>query len=397
MLITSKTHLPVVRNEVNMNIKKYTKQDGKIYYKFQAYLGTDETTGERIRVTRQGFTSKKSAQLEYARLKLKAEQGSVKEPQAITFLEVYNEWIEQYKNTVKASTLNSTLNIFRLHLLPAYGHMKIAKIKPTHCQKAINKWFTFYKKYRQLNAYAGMVFRYAITKGYVDKDPTKLITIPVIKEKPEEEKKNFYSKEELQQFFSFLEVDEGLKWLVFFRVLAFTGIRRGEALALSWCDIDYNNSTISVSKTLSLGLNNKPIIQTPKTKTSKRVIIVDNKTLTMLKKWRTEQNLLLGGFGYKTLKPNQLVFTTNNNQFIPLPQAGHIIDRVCKKHNFKRITTHGFRHTHCSLLFEAGATLKEVQDRLGHNNIQTTMNIYAHVTEKGKEKTAEKFARYVNF
>ena len=59
------------------------------------------------------------------------------------------------------------------------------------------------------------------------------------------------------------------------------------------------------------------------------------------------------------------------------------------------ISPHGLRHTHCSLLFEAGATLKEVQDRLGHSDIKTTMNIYAHVTEKKKEETALKFAEYL--
>ena len=73
------------------------------------------------------------------------------------------------------------------------------------------------------------------------------------------------------------------------------------------------------------------------------------------------------------------------------------LDRILKKNELKRITVHGLRHTHCSLLFEAGLPIQEVKERLGHPDIQTTMNIYAHVTEKAKEKTAEKFAAYVNF
>lgn len=60
------------------------------------------------------------------------------------------------------------------------------------------------------------------------------------------------------------------------------------------------------------------------------------------------------------------------------------------------MTTHGLRHTHCSLLFEAGATLKEVQDRLGHSDIKTTMNIYTHVTKKAQEQAIQKFSNYVN-
>ena len=70
---------------------------------------------------------------------------------------------------------------------------------------------------------------------------------------------------------------------------------------------------------------------------------------------------------------------------------------ICKNNNFKRIKLHGFRHVHCSLLFEAGLTIQEVQDRLGHGDIKTTMDIYAHVTEKQRDNVADKFANYINF
>lgn len=69
---------------------------------------------------------------------------------------------------------------------------------------------------------------------------------------------------------------------------------------------------------------------------------------------------------------------------------------IIKKHNLPAITTHGFRHTHCSLSFEAGAKIKEVQDRLGHSDIKTTMDIYAHVTPAAKEEAIQKFDAYVN-
>lgn len=71
------------------------------------------------------------------------------------------------------------------------------------------------------------------------------------------------------------------------------------------------------------------------------------------------------------------------------------LEHVLTKYNLPKITTHGFRHTHCSLLFEAGANLKEVQDRLGHSDVQT-MNIYAHVTKKAKEEAIQKFASYLD-
>ncbi|WP_218143544.1 tyrosine-type recombinase/integrase [Piscibacillus halophilus] len=63
--------------------------------------------------------------------------------------------------------------------------------------------------------------------------------------------------------------------------------------------------------------------------------------------------------------------------------------------NLKKINVHGFRHTHASLLFESGAEPHEVQDRLGHEDIQTNYNIYTHVTNKSREKTAEQFLNYM--
>lgn len=69
---------------------------------------------------------------------------------------------------------------------------------------------------------------------------------------------------------------------------------------------------------------------------------------------------------------------------------------IQEKYNLPKIRTHDLRHTHCSLLFEAGATLKEVQDRLGHSDIKTTMDIYTHVTEKAKSEAAKKFSNYMD-
>lgn len=68
---------------------------------------------------------------------------------------------------------------------------------------------------------------------------------------------------------------------------------------------------------------------------------------------------------------------------------------ILNKYKLSKITTHGLRHTHCSLLFEAGASLKEVQDRLGHSDVKTTMNIYAHFTKQAKEEAILKFTDYM--
>ena len=73
------------------------------------------------------------------------------------------------------------------------------------------------------------------------------------------------------------------------------------------------------------------------------------------------------------------------------------LETIIKPYDLKKITIHGFRHSHCSLLFEMGTPIQVVQERLGHTNIKTTMDIYTHVTEKQRDKIADNFAKYVNF
>ena len=115
------------------NIKKYTKKDGSTAYMFQAYLGTDPNTGNRIRVTRQGFRTKKEATIALSRLKLEVDEGCFIKANDDTFQAAYELWLEQYRNTVKESTLNKTIQLFGKHILPAFGSMKLDKISVSFC------------------------------------------------------------------------------------------------------------------------------------------------------------------------------------------------------------------------------------------------------------------------
>ena len=250
--------------------------------------------------------------------------------------------------------------------------------------------------------YTAAVLKFAIRMDLIKSNPMDKITVPRKMAKVDQDDElKYYNKEELQQFFSCCRDDatqsNNLLWITLFRLLAFSGMRKGEALALTWKDLDFTNETVSISKTVARGLGNRLLIQTPKTATSKRTIVLDGITLSMLSTWRKRQAMDFLKLGFNTMNEEQLIFPNTKNELMIPTKPVQKLDRMIKKSELKRITIHGFRHTHCSLLFEAGASIKEVQDRLGHADIQTTMNIYAHVTEKAKEKTAEKFAKYVNF
>ncbi|WP_162261576.1 site-specific integrase [Liquorilactobacillus mali] len=186
--------------------------------------------------------------------------------------------------------------------------------------------------------------------------------------------------------------------LLFFRLLAFTGLRKSEALSLQWKDIDYVNKSVKIYRTLFFDARkHKVIVQTPKTASSEREIELDAKTISLLKSWRIDQRERLLTNGINSMTNEQFLFTQmKSNQLLITNRANDWLKWVYKKYPQKKITVHGFRHTHASLLFEAGASIKEVQNRLGHSNSKTTLDIYTHVTKKVKRDTAEKFAKFMD-
>lgn len=380
-------------------IKKYTKKDGSTAYMFKKYLGIDPLTGKQKETTRRGFKTLKEAKIAYAKLDLEIAKNGIKTINNRSYQEVFEDWLELvYKLKVKESTYWNTRVVFDKHILPSFGNLNIKKITVTMCQKQANLWCEESPKryYRFIN-YAGMVFKYAESIGEITHNPMSKIIMPSSKkDEDEEEHLNFLERDELLKTLDILKKKYPFKRYVFFSLLAYTGLRKGEALALTWRDIDFQNKTLTVNKTVASGKSGSILIQKPKTKASNRTISLDNSTLSLLKEWQIEQNKNIKRMN---LIPNieQLVFSkdVDNSHLYPhTPQAWlETLYRNFKK--LTRITPHGFRHTHASLLFESGASMKQVQARLGHSNINMTMNVYTHVTKAGKEETADIFESYI--
>lgn len=369
------------------------------FFKVKGYLGVDPLTGKQVNINKGGFNTKKEANNYLRKAILDLENSKylvVKKEKKNTYQEAYEEWIEIYRNNVKESTLHKTMVVFRDHILPKFGKYKIDLISINSLQKQAYEWHSKYKNYKKMINYTFAVFNYAFRMGYISSNPKDKFIMPKKVQEQQDEDLKYYTREELITLFKYLEKDATNEWFTFFRLLAYTGIRKGECLALTWNDIDFKNNTLTVNKTISVGLNNKQIIQDPKSFNSFRTISIDTNTMTILKKWKTEQASMLLKFGHNSMNKNQLLFSTaSRNKMYTLSKPRTILKKVCDKNNFKFIHIHGFRHTHASLLFESGVTMESVKERLGHSDIQTTVNIYTHITQKNKDKTAKKFANYM--
>lgn len=369
------------------------------FFKVRGYLGVDPLTGKQVNINKGGFNTKKEANNYLRKAILDLENSKylvVKKEKKNTYQKAYEEWLEIYRNNVKESTLHKTMVIFRDHILPKFGKYKIDLISINSLQKQAYEWHSKYKNYKKIINYTFAVFNYAFRMGYISSNPKDKFIMPKKVQEQQDEDLKYYTREELITLFKYLEKDATNEWFTFFRLLAYTGIRKGECLALTWNDIDFKNNTLTVNKTISVGLNNKQIIQDPKSFNSFRTISIDTNTMTILKKWKTEQASMLLKFGHNSMNKNQLLFSTaSRNKMYTLSKPRTILKKVCDKNNFKFIHIHGFRHTHASLLFESGVTMESVKERLGHSDIQTTVNIYTHITQKNKDKTAKKFANYM--
>lgn len=387
------------------SITRYKLKSGGTAWKFQAYTASDPKTGERHKVTRQGFATKSEAKIKAARFEENQRRHGFSESKRLTFQEVYDSWFEQYKNTVRESTWVKTRDNFRLHILPRFGDKILSKITPLDCQTAINEWFAAgFAKYRQFLGMVSRIFKYAIRMDIAYSNPTVKVIVPVDREKPATTMKdNYYALDELKTFFEAATEFNNPKAYTLFRLLAFTGMRRGEALALRWSDVDFSAGTITVNKTVTEGDGYRLMVNSPKTYTSNRNVSVDPKTISILQRRQWEQRQELFTVGMRPVGADQLIFTSDANDLLQLTYPQKWLDWIVKAHNkkhpdnpLKRITVHGFRHTYATLAHAGNIEAKEVQAQLGHKRLATTMDIYTSVTDESKSKIASKFARYVN-
>lgn len=383
--------------------KQYQKKNGDNAWQFQAYLGTHPVTSERIKTTRRGFKTKKEAQLALSRLQVDFDKNNqqLENKPSLTFKELYDLWLNQYRLKVKPSTVATSRRFVEDYCLQYFGKLRLDKITVSYCQEVVNKWHSQYKQYHYFRKVVGQVLQFGIQMEIIESNPMRKTQLP--RKLEVEQFPNFYTKKQLENFFGCLETHiktsgrTSTKLLAFFRLLAFTGMRKSEALALQWQDIDLFNQTLTIGKTLALDEDGKIIIQEPKTKSSQRINMLDKNTIKILHEWRSNQMQWYFKLGYNTSKEDQYLFTNKFNKLY-YPQAPNDwLYNILKKYDLPKITLHGFRHTHASLLFESGASIKEVQDRLGHKDVKTTMNIYAHVSPEKVKETGERFANYVNF
>ncbi|PFA68740.1 site-specific integrase [Bacillus sp. AFS015802] len=369
---------------------------------YRAYAGKDPITEKDKQVSKSGFLTKKDAQLAAALFERQFHNDEYIQPSKITFNALSDDWEKHYLQTMKAKESSLRARKIALkHIKNEFGEIAIQKISKKAYQDTIDKLSNeFSTNYvSSIHTSANMVFEYAKENKLIKEVPTMDITLPKKKktvadlEKGDSIKQKFLEKDELGEFLNIAKND-GLEGdLLTFTLLAYTGLRAGEMIALKWSDIDFDNQTLTVYRTYYNPTNNKSkyTLLTPKTQTSHRTITIDKLLIDLLQLHKEEQDEIK-----KENEPfyqdNNFILATNEGYPKTIKAISIRLNRLLKKSKInKDITPHSFRHTHTSLLIEANVHIKEIQERLGHSDINTTMDIYAHMTKNIKKEASNKF------
>jgi len=247
-----------------------------------------------------------------------------------------------------------------------------------------------------------MIFKKAVELRYIKVDPTQYAIIPKTQKTVEEieadtEIPKYLEKEELSTFLK-TACEKGLGMdVVTFVTLAYTGMRAGELCALKWKDVNFENRTISITKTYYNPTNNvkKYQLLPPKTKSSIRVIEVDAIVLAELEIHRAWQNVVKLEHR-DTYHSKDFIFAmTDKNHGYPV-YIKKIENRMARLLKLAKLdialTPHSLRHTNTSLLAEAKVGLEEIMERLGHADDEITKRVYLHVTKTMKKEASQKFS-----
>lgn len=379
--------MPADRKVHIMKITEVKKKNGTIVYRASVYLGTDQVTGKRSKTSVTGRTRKEVKQkAKHAQDEFISNGYTVTKVVPIkNYQELAELWLESYQLTVKPQTFIATKRMLYNHLIPVFGALKLNKLSVSYIQGFINDLSRELVHYSVVHSINRRVLQYGVSLQLLPFNPARDVMLPKV---PKKENKaiKFISPEDLKVLMAYMEKLANKKFSYFFdyvlySVLLATGCRFGEVVALEWSDIDLDNGTISITKNYNRLLK---LIGTPKSKAGVRVISIDKKTINLLRLYKNRQRQIFIETGARV---SSVVFATPLKEYQNMATRQESLDRRIAEIGIPRFTFHAFRHTHASLLLNAGISYKELQYRLGHATLAMTMDIYGHLS-KDKEKEA---------
>jgi len=429
----------------NRNKDKYDKE-GKAKpanweYRFEAA----KIDGKRKSISKAGFKTKKDAEIAGTKAMAEYNNAGLKfEPSDMSFADYLDYWFDNYvMMACKHTTQTRYHQIIEHHLKPALGIYKLKSLTPMMIQEYVNqKFVTGLKKTTLTNIMAVLSgsLKYAVVPAQLlQSSPAAYVKYPKIQTDRAERNRTVISVEEFNRMIERFEKGNPFRYALL--IGFYTGLRIGEVYALTWEDFDFKEKTLDVNKLVykrNYGIENRQVMKVKgkreeksawyygdtKTIASVRKIKIGDTLINELKEFKKMQlrNQLQYGEYYTqiykkeerdekgnimfrlvevensipvTLPPANLIMRKENGQYSSTDSFKYAA-RVIHYDLGIKFNFHSLRHTHATKLIEAGVSPKAVQARLGHENIETTLQTYVHNTEEMEQNAVDVFENVIN-
>lgn len=278
-------------------------------------------------------------------------------------------------------------------IYPSIGHIKLPDIRADHLNRLYSDLSkdgvskkggklstkTILEHHRLIHT----VLEMAVKEGLIPYNPADRVTLPKVTKKEIE----CFQPEEVTLIRKALE-SEPLKWKTLTHLFLITGARRGEILGLKWSKVDFDNSRIFIDNNILYSSDRGIYEDTPKTKQSMRFIALPEETMQLLREYKTWQSKEIFRLG-EYYNRNDFVFSQDDGKPMHPDSVTDWLKKFSRRHNLPHINPHKFRHTMASMLYFNGMDSVSISKRLGHAQVSTTANLYAHQIEEADKKNAD--------
>jgi len=372
------------------SIRQRSKRSWELIYD----LPVDLVTGKRRQKSQTIRGTKRDAERALREIITSIEKGSYVKPNKTTLGELLRQWLREYAfmNTTDR-TQESYKYIIERHLIPSLGRIPLIDLEA----QQIQSYYASKLKYGRADGKGGLSARsvvyhhrilskaldYGVRMGLVVRNMANVVKPPRVARAT----MKTMSPEEVEKF---LDVARETDYFVFLSTLIYTGLRRGELLALKWRNLELDKGSLTVVATAYKLGDGQYMIKEPKTAQSRRTVTLPNSLVELLKVYRADQELLCIQLGV-SLDTDDFVFNRLDGSPINPNAVTLAFRRIIKKAGLIGLRIHDLRHTHATLMLKAGVHPKVVSERLGHANIGITLDTYSHVLPGLQEAAAEKF------
>lgn len=372
-----------------MAIQKRVSASGKVTYRVKVHVGYEGT--KRKEITK-SFSTKKEALAEEARLKTQVEQGTWSEPKRLTVGEYLDQWLENSaRQKLKRQTWELYCRVVNLYIRPTLGSLQLAKLTPI----VIENLYSCLRQgprplaaqtIKNVHTVIRGSLKQAVRWRYLSVNPARDVDSPRV---DCEKKVRALDQTQAQQFLRAARADRHGIVLAFALV---SGARPGEYLGLTWDDVNWDDGTVRISRTLVRPQGGGWLLDTPKTKKSIRTVHLTPELLDWLRRHQVEQARA------RTVLADQ--WCTEVNFVFTNERGGPIQEKQLLRRSFRptlaraglstEFRLYDLRHTCATLLLLAGEPAKVVAERLGHASVTTTLDVYSHVLPHMQQRSTEK-------